>query len=348
MGRLEPRPPAQQRQDAGLTSPHGQVELVSSFRRGGNHWALRTPGRHSNQNPMKKPPFGRPFLCAFSTSQVVSFLGASLSAFILASAILAGGCTRNDNRSAQPTIAVTTSYLESAVRDLVGDDVNVLRLAEPGACPGHFDIRPSQASELRRCRMLLRFDFQSSLDPILSGEGTNQAHIAAVTIHTGLCLPESYLSCCQQVATALVAEGWLSQTNADSRLRGIEMRLDALTQDTTNRVAKARLAGIPVISSGHQKDFCQWLGLKVAATFRAADTASVAEIDNSISTGSLAGTKLIVANLPEGRRTADALAERLKANVVVFGNFPIPKNGRIRFDDLIVQNVADLIKSSGQ
>lgn len=266
----------------------------------------------------------------------------------VALALLAGGCQRSDNASGQPALAVTTSYLESAARDVLGDNVRVLRLAEPGACPGHFDIRPSQAAELRRCRALLRFNFQNSLDAILAGEGTNQARVVEVTIHGGLCQPGSYLAGCRQVADGLVAGGWLARTNADARLRAVAARLEALGRDATNRVAQAGLAGMPVIASAHQKEFCEWLGLKVVATFRAADTASVAEIGEAISRGELAGIKLVIANLPEGRRTADALAERLKAKVAVFGNFPLVKDGRVSFDEMATANVNELVKVAGR
>jgi ABC-type Zn uptake system ZnuABC Zn-binding protein ZnuA len=127
------------------------------------------------------------------------------------------------------------------------------------------------------------------------------------------------------------------------RLQSITARLDSLTRQSTNRVAQAGLAGQPVIASVHQSDFCAWLGLKVVASFRAADTSSVAEIDEAIRAGKFAEVKLIVANLPEGRRTADALAERLKARVAVFGNFPALEHGRVSFDDLLAGNVEALV-----
>lgn len=257
------------------------------------------------------------------------------------------GCQRSDSASGI-RVATSTSYLEAAARDLMGDQIAMIRLAEPGTCPGHFDIRPSQAAELRRCEALLRFDFQNSLDPIVAGEGTNHARIVEVTIQGGLCQPDSYLAGCHQVADGLVAGGWLARSDADVRLRVVAVRLGALARESTNRVAQAGLAGLPVIASAHQKEFCEWLGLKVAATFRAADTASVAEIDEAIKRGELAGTKLVIANLPEGRRTADALAERLKAKVVVFGNFPLVKDGRVSFDEMVAGNVSELVKVTGR
>jgi len=269
-----------------------------------------------------------------------------LSLLLLALAVV--GCHRSEAPAGGPKIATTTSYLEAAARDLLGDNLSVVRLAEPGTCPGHFDIRPSQVAELRQCRALLRFDFQKSLDAKLAGAETNQPRVAQVLLPGGMCRPDSYLSACRQIADHLVALDLLARTNADARLQSIASRLDALSRDATNRVARAGLAGSPVIASGHQRDSCQWLGLKVVAAFRAADTASIGEIEEAIAAGQLAQIKLVIANLPEGRRTADALAERLKARVVVFENFPALRNGRVSFDEMLSANVETLVRTAGQ
>jgi zinc transport system substrate-binding protein len=258
------------------------------------------------------------------------------------------GCHRSDAPANGPKIATTTSYLEAAARDLLGGNLSVVRLAEPGTCPGHFDIRPSQVAELRQCRALIRFDFQKSLDAKLAGTDTNQPRVAQVSLPGGMCRPDSYLAACRQIADHLVALDLLARTNADTRLQAITSRLDALSREATNRLAQAGLAGSPVIASAHQRDFCEWLGLRVAAAFRAADTASIGEIEEAIDAGKLAQIKLVIGNLPEGRRTADALAERLKARAVVFENFPALRNGRVSFDEMLSANVETLLRAAAQ
>jgi ABC-type Zn uptake system ZnuABC Zn-binding protein ZnuA len=163
-----------------------------------------------------------------------------------------------------------------------------------------------------------------------------------------MCRPDNYLAACRQVADHLVALDLLARTNANTRLQAITSRLDALSRGATNRLAQTALAGSPVIASAHQGDFCEWLGLKVVAAFRAADTASIGEIEEAIDAGKLAQIKLVIANLPEGRRTADALAERLKARVVVFENFPALRNGRVSFDEMLSGNVETLLRAAAQ
>lgn len=269
------------------------------------------------------------------------------SQLLLAAALALTSCQRSAPAEPGVTLATTTSYLEAIARDLLGDHVRVLRLAEPGACPGHFDIRPSQVQELRQCRVLLRFDFQKSLDARLAGPAGTGPVVAEVAPGSGLARPDRYLAASRQAAEHFVALGLIPRPVADARLAALAARLDALTRDTTLRVQQAALSGVPVIASGHQREFCEWLGLEVVTTFRAADTASIREIEAALAAGKLTPVQWVIANRPEGRRTADALAEHLGARVIVFDNFPPIENRRVRFDDLLLGNVAALLQASG-
>jgi ABC-type Zn uptake system ZnuABC Zn-binding protein ZnuA len=163
-----------------------------------------------------------------------------------------------------------------------------------------------------------------------------------------MCRPDSYLAACRQIADELVALDLLARTNANTRLQTIALRLEALSRDATNRLARSDLAGAPVIASARQRDFCEWLGLRVVADFRAADISSIGEIEEAIDAGKRARIKLVIANLPEGRRTADALADRLKARTVVFQNFPALHNGRVSFDEMLSANVDTLLRAAAQ
>jgi len=246
-----------------------------------------------------------------------------------------------------PAIAVTNSYLEAAVKDMLGRDVSVLRLAEPDMCPGHFDVRPSHLSKLRGCRVLLRFDIQESLDAKLAAAASDGLSIREVRVPGGLCEPDSYLGACRGTAEALVGVGLLEESQAERRLAEIETRVEASKVQCLREIEQAGLHGRAVIASVHQEGFCRWLGLNVVATFSGADTASIGEIDRAVQAGKQAGSGIVVANLPEGRKLADALAERLGAEVVVFANFPSVTNGCPSFDDLLTSNVRALVETAG-
>lgn len=256
------------------------------------------------------------------------------------------GCDRSAAGASGPTVAVSNTYLEAALHDVVGPAVPVVRLAPPGACPGHFDLRPSQITALRASRLVLRFDFQADLDQRLGTDAATGPRIAAVTIPGGLCEPPSYLAACRQVADAAVTAGLLERAAADARLAAISRRLDELTAWAKDRMVAARLGGTGVITSRHQAAFCRFLGLNVMATFTGADTASIEEISAAIRDGTPA--RAVVANTPEGRKLADALGQRLGVPVVVLDNFPAEASGGAGFDALVRGNVERLVAGVGR
>ncbi len=267
--------------------------------------------------------------------------------FMMAAALAATGCRKHDSGSA-PAVAATNSYLEAAVKDLLGAGVPVLRLAGPGMCPGHFDMRPSQVSQLRRCRLLLRLDFQESLDARLAHLREGGLSVVEVRPPGGLGEPASYLASCRQVADALVQAGLAAGGPADARLAEITDRVGATGSRCRGRVRAARLEGTPVVASVHQEGFCGWLGLDVVSSFKAADVDSPRRFKQAATAGRDAAAKLVVANLPEGTRAARAIAERLGGRIVVFGNFPDVSAGRPSFDDLVTSNVARLLEAAGR
>jgi len=262
---------------------------------------------------------------------------------LAALAVMPLGCRKHSD-SPEAAVAATNSLLECAVRDLLGDSTSVFRLTEPGMCPGHFDIRPSQVQQLRSCRVLLRLDFQKSLDTKLAGAKDDGLHIAEIRIPGGLCEPESYLAACRQMPDALIAANLLDRATADQRLAGIRTRIEQTASRCRQKLTDLR--DRPVIVSSHQEAFCGWLGLRPVAVFAGADSAGVGQVDYAVRQGEQAGVKLIIANRPEGRRVADALANRLGAQVAVFGNFPALGSGQNSFDDLIEANVDALVKAA--
>jgi zinc transport system substrate-binding protein len=272
--------------------------------------------------------------------QIRSGLGLVTVACVL---IGCGASTAHEDSS--PRVAVSNSYLEAAVRDLMEERVALLRLAEPGSCPGHFDLRPSQARQLRDCRILFRFDFQEGLDVRAQGTGSSGPTIAIVTPAGGLGVPATYLDACRQTGAALVAAGLLGADELEARLEQVRDRLEQLSDGVRAQVVAAGLPGRPVVISHRQEAFASWLGLDVIARFSAADTARPSEIERVIQSGRQHEAPLVIANEPEGTRLAQALAERLRVGMIVWANFPTAESGEAGFDTMLLANIRRLISA---
>lgn len=263
-------------------------------------------------------------------------------------ALLALGCRPDAPRETalEPSpVAVLSPYLESALVEILGPDAAIVRLASPGMCPGHCDLRPSQIKDFARCGVLVRFDFQAPLERKLNERVGGSRQTLAVSVPGGLCVPDSYLLACRRIAEHFTRAGSLDQREAKDRLTRLEQRLAALHKEAAAAIASRGLQNTPVLASGHQADFCRWLGLRVVGEISSADESRIGAIEQSIQAAEAAGVKIIVANEPEGRRLADALADRLAARVVMFGNFPAA-DGHQTFDALVHRNVAALLAAA--
>ncbi len=273
------------------------------------------------------------------------------SLHLLGLAVLLGlgvSCRQDSPREGAAEIAVTNSYLECAVRDLYPERTEVLCLAPPGMCPGHFDIAPGQVRQLRDCRVLLLFDFQQSMEQKLARLGDHGLQMQRIEAPAGMCIPETYLATCRRVAQVLAGVYPEKATQFEERLAAVEGRLATLTTDLRTSVARSSVLTAPVLVSYHQAKFAAWLGLEPIATFIGSDIETVAGINQCLKKAAGKDIRFVIANRQEGTGLAAALAERLHAQTVVFSNFPSSCEGADSFDRLVRDNVGVLLGAMGK
>ena len=260
--------------------------------------------------------------------------------------LLATGCEKKTDMENHADVAVTNSYLGCAVLDLCGDDMEVLCLAPPGMCPGHFDISPSQVRQLCDCRVLLLFDFQKQVAETLSRMKEKGLKTAFVEESGGLCVPETYLTACRKISEILSTEYPERKVQYQQRLQVIENNLKQLRQELFERMRQAGISSAKVLASNYQADFADWLGLETIATFIGSDIETVTGIDRCIRKAEGQNIRFVIANKQEGTALAKALAERLGAKSVVFSNFPELEKQARGFDNLLRANVDSLIRAN--
>ena len=263
-------------------------------------------------------------------------------AFSAAWGVLVAGCGKKADTENHAEIAVTNSYLGCVVLDLCGDDTEILCLAPPGMCPGHFDISPAQVKQLCDCRILLLFDFQKSVVQTLSRVIDRGVQTALVAEPGGLCVPETYLAICRRVSDILSLEYPERTAQFQQRLEVIENNLTQLQQELSGTMQQAGLSSAKVLASNHQADFANWLGLETIATFVGSDIETVTGIDRCLKQAEGQEIRFVIANKQEGTALAKALAERLGARAVVFSNFPGLRGQTSGFETLLRANVEAL------
>lgn len=265
----------------------------------------------------------------------------------LALSSLVTGCENKAGRESHPEIAVTNSYLQCVVKDLCGDQKEVLCLTPPGMCPGHFDISPGQVQQLCSCKLLLLFDFQKKVEESLSRVKQNGLQTAIVKTPPGLCVPDAYLAICREVCDTLSQRYPEREPLLRQRVELIEERLENLSGELTAKIQQSGLKSVKVLASNRQEQFCNWLGLQTIATFVGSDVETVSNISDCLKKAEEQGVRFIVANKQQGTALAESLADRLKASAVVFSNFPPVDNRPNAFDRLVRANVQALVGAAG-
>jgi zinc transport system substrate-binding protein len=276
-----------------------------------------------------------------ATAQPACARAAGIAAWLalLSAAALVGGCGSRPRADKAPAAVIATnSYLVCAAREFLDGEGAVAGLAGPGMCPGHFDLKPSQAAALRGSALLLRFDFQANLDERLAAFRGQGPGIAAVSLPEGLCIPSTYLQACRQVGEALVGAGLVAEPVAAERLKQVQRRLEGLEKGIARSMGTS--AGAPVLASGHQAAFCRHLGLDVVGTFSPSDTVGIGEMKDCLERARKAKVRCVVGNLQEGEAAAKRLSERLGVPAVMFSNFPAMTGRQQSFDALVGDNVA--------
>jgi len=262
--------------------------------------------------------------------------------------LLLVSCEKHDSAAGDSKleIAVTNTYIQSAVREFVPANQAILCLTPPGMCPGHFDMTPKSLEQLGQCQSLFRFDFQKNMDGQFARFTGGGLAIHSISAPAGLCVPESYAAICEQISRILDSKDRQNHSDKDDRgdpVAGLRNRLDRLSGQLHEKIQKAGLENQPVIASVHQAKFAGWLNLDVVATFSGQDQVTPGDIEDCLKIASDHNVKIVIANQQEGTELARILADNLKGSVVVFSNFPDSVDAVCTFDALLQKNVENLL-----
>jgi zinc transport system substrate-binding protein len=238
------------------------------------------------------------------------------------------------------SLVVTTSLLEAAAVDYaeaLPKGVRIVRLIPPGSCPGHFDLSPRMVPLLQGAELVVRHDFQESLDAQLRKLGGDSLRIQAVSSKGSLLIPDNYATLSAELAGVL-ARTWPEQAEAIRARQAVLAKEIAALGQRIQR-GKRPWQGAAAIASLQQRAFCTWLGLKVVESLPRPDDTSPRQLAR------LLGSKavLVVGNLQSDAKAARSLAKRKGVPVAVFSNFPAEAENGYR--DLLAANLKELAQA---
>ncbi len=215
---------------------------------------------------------------------------------------------------------VTTSLIETALRDLLGERVEVVRLMPAGSCPGHFDIEPSHAKALRDADVFVRHDFQAGLDRAAQRAGAVADRTISVTSLPAFTIPSNYVAMCTELAAALKARRPEWADGIAERLAALAVQAEQAAVDAARRAEAWK--GRRVLAAHYQRDFCEWAGLSVVAVFHAGADESAWLFNRAVDMAKTAGAEAVIGNLQWGQKHLKALEEATGLPGAMLSNFP--------------------------
>lgn len=234
-------------------------------------------------------------------------------------------------------VVVSSSMLHQAAKDAGAAEagIRLVNLQPPGRCPGHFDVRPQQWSDVRGARVILCHDYQAALRQRFGGMRDIRAPIIASTPGSFL-VPDHYLQLLAQVSDSL-QQAFPEQR--DHFLREEEAAIRRLAEREAALRERAKpWEGIPVIASVMQREFAEWLGLDVVGVLPRPEDLT----PRAFAALRRSPARAVIGNLQSDGEAAIRLGARMHIPAVVWSNFPEAEGYGVDLEALLENNLQRL------
>ncbi|MCK5242079.1 zinc ABC transporter substrate-binding protein [bacterium] len=233
-------------------------------------------------------------------------------------------------------IVVTTSMLKCAAAEIVNHssgDIEIVMILPPGACPGHFDLKPDILLKMRRAATVIRHGYQAELENKLKQLGADKVKLITVETPGSLVIPDNYEKLIDQITDVLCRE------YPDKKQELVNNK-----QTSLNKIKKIKKEIMeecylwkdqPVIAAFHQKQFAVYLGLEVVGVLKRAEEMTPLDLKKLMRTKAA----MIIGNYQSGAESAKALSKRMNLPVAILSNFPDTQGYGQGYEKLVRGNI---------
>jgi ABC-type Zn uptake system ZnuABC Zn-binding protein ZnuA len=245
-----------------------------------------------------------------------------------------------------PVVVATTTMIKSMLELLAGGELDIRLLIPPGACPGHFDLKPKDAAGLAEAELIIRHDFQNFLDRKLSAQNSG-LEIAIIETPGHLVVPANYLGALLQMRRILEARFPGLKSSLEQNLALASRRVEQAELKAGELIAGAGYDGARVLASVRQRGFLLWAGVHVVATFpNAPEDVSVLQMKKILDSARIGRAALVVGNLQGGGPVlARTLSGELGIPRCLLSSFPGTGARNKNYFDLLQDNLNQLLQT---
>jgi zinc transport system substrate-binding protein len=240
---------------------------------------------------------------------------------------LAAGCSQPTR---QPTVIVSTTLLARIVEAVGGDAFAVQTVAPAVACPGHFDVKPSDVIAASRARLVVNHgwepwfsNFVAAVDNATRNMKARPRFVTTATQGNWM-IPEVNQAAASEVA-GLLSE--LVPESAAAFRRNLSRHSSAV--DSAARKARELFADVQmpaILAADKQAPFLRWLGFRVVAEYGRTEDCTAQRLAELARVARDSSVALVVDNLQSGPEAGLPLAQALGVRHVTLTNFPLDRS----------------------
>jgi zinc transport system substrate-binding protein len=249
-----------------------------------------------------------------------------------------------------PAVVVTTTAIESIVREIAGDDLVVRSIIPSGSCPGHFDLRPAEVVAIARAQLFITHSFEKEnfLKKFAARTGHDQDTIlVSVDVKGSWMVPDVYLDAIGKVTVILSERFPFAAQRFVERAGVYGKAIEAEASLIRERAEALRGQRFLVVADEMQKDFMFWLGAEVLAVYARPDELSIKELRNLIDSVRSYSIDIVVDNLQSSAGAGKPIADELGAVHIVLSNFPGIYNDKPSYILTLRENAAKVFEAAG-
>ena len=245
------------------------------------------------------------------------------------------------------SVVATTSVMQTAIKDIGGDRVNVILLIAPGSCPGHYDIRPGDVLSIKQSRALFTHGYEQFVPRLMEAVGTPSPKVCKVAVEGNWMVPDVYIRACGEIVQLLSEIDTDHRNDYRDRFERMKAGLATIGKELRGKARKAGTEHVTVICSDQQTPFLEWMGLNVVAGYGRPEEFTPTRLHELADIAYKERVVLVVDNLQSGPTAGSQLAQEIGASHVTLSNFPGGFTDTQTWEKCLRRNV-DLVLSALQ
>ncbi|MFW6210781.1 MAG: metal ABC transporter substrate-binding protein [bacterium] len=234
-------------------------------------------------------------------------------------------------------ILASTTMAASLARDIM-PQARIAVLIPPDSCPGHFDLKPSDAEKIMDADIFIVNVFQKALAEKMRKIKNEPAVGVIRTVDTTI--PDNYIRALGETKEILSSVFPEKADEFKKQFRKKTEEIKKLEKKSSDTVRKIQNGKFKVLVSGMQKGLADYFGMEIKGVFGDPKSLSPGQLKKMINSAEKSGIDIIASNSAGTHdAAADIFARRLNKEKIIFSNFPGVKECGPGFEGLWEYNL---------